>query len=335
MVSQSGALLTTGASALVGMREDLGDTVSRMDPGSTPAVSWFSSAEATNSIAHDWLTIDLRAPRRLPTTEGNVATNAAPKRATRLTNTCEIFYEAYGISGTTMAVDAANALGQLVEQRLLKGLELRRDLEIAVLGPQVKVITDPREMSGVQTYAGFSSVGAGGTAPNGLGTVAVVYGVVSQALSATLLDDVMQQGWQFGARYSLYMMSSAQKRNFDLVIPVENLTENQVDVTNEDGVNVISTVAIWKSTFGQIKFIMDPVLDQFPAEWAERHITGYDERQEYRPKICWLPGRGWGVEALAKVGDTDQEQIVGECTLEVPNPKAIMLVAGLSEVYAS
>ena len=141
----------------------------------------------------------------------------------------------------------------------------------------------------------------------------------------------MQQGWAFGSRYSLYMMSSAQKRNFDLVIPVENLTENQVDVTNEDGVNVISTVAIWKSTFGQIKFIMDPVLDQFPAEWAERFILGFDERQEYRPKICWLPGRGWGVEALAKVGDTDQEQIVGECTLEVPNPKSVMLVAGLSE----
>lgn len=33
MTSQSGALLTTGGSAVVGMREDLGDVVSRMDPG--------------------------------------------------------------------------------------------------------------------------------------------------------------------------------------------------------------------------------------------------------------------------------------------------------------
>ena len=190
-------------------------------------------------------------------------------------------------------------------------------------------------MSGVQTYAGYFSVGAGGTAPTSNGLTAVVYGIVSQALSATLLDDVMQQGWSSGARYSLYLMSSAQKRNFDLVIPVENLTENQVDVTNEDGATIVSTVAIWKSTFGQIKFIMDPVLDQYTAEWAERCILGFDERQEYRPKICWLPGRGWGVEALAKVGDTEQEQIVGECTLEVPNPKSIMLVGGLAEVYAS
>jgi uncharacterized membrane protein YhiD involved in acid resistance len=33
MVIQTNALITTGAAALVGMREDLGDTVSRMDPG--------------------------------------------------------------------------------------------------------------------------------------------------------------------------------------------------------------------------------------------------------------------------------------------------------------
>ena len=142
MATQTGALITTGAAAtkLVGMREDLGDTVSRMDPGSTPAVSWFSSDEATNSIAHDWLTIDLRAPRRSAERRRQHRRQRRTRSGpTRLTNACEIFYEAYGISGTTMAVDSANALGQLVEQRLLKGLELRRDLEVAVLGPQVKV----------------------------------------------------------------------------------------------------------------------------------------------------------------------------------------------------
>ena len=199
-----------------------------------------------------------------PTDEGNIAANAAPKRATRITNACEIFYESYGVSGTyhggrqrqrpRPADRAAPAQGPRAPPRSGgRGA-----------GPSGQGRHRPtRQMSGVQTFAGYFSVGVGGTAPTSDGATAVVYGITSQALSATLLDDVMQQGWQFGARYSLYLMSSAQKRNFDLVIPVENLTENQVDVTNEDGVTVVSTVAIWKSTFGQIKFIMDPVLDQY------------------------------------------------------------------------
>ena len=51
MTTQTGALLTTGGSAVVGMREDLGDTVSRMDPGTTPAVSWFGTGTADNTTA--------------------------------------------------------------------------------------------------------------------------------------------------------------------------------------------------------------------------------------------------------------------------------------------
>ena len=64
MTTQTGALITTGGSAVVGMREDLADTISRMDPGTTPAVSWFGSGSATHTTAHEWETVDLRAPRQ-------------------------------------------------------------------------------------------------------------------------------------------------------------------------------------------------------------------------------------------------------------------------------
>lgn len=33
MTTQSGALITTGGSAVVGQREDLSDVITRMDPG--------------------------------------------------------------------------------------------------------------------------------------------------------------------------------------------------------------------------------------------------------------------------------------------------------------
>lgn len=261
---------------------------------------------------------------------------STPKRSTRLANTCEIFYDSYAVSGSSMAADIAGSMGDLVQQRLLKGLELRRDLEVAVLGPQAKSTSDPRNMAGAQAYAKHYSLGAsGGTAPTGDGTTDVVYGA-SQSLSLDLLDTTMQDGWQYGAMYSLYMMASAQKRAFDLAIPAENLAENQVQIKSGDGTYVCTTVSVWKSTFGEIKFVMDPVLDQYAtASWSERTILGFDERAEYRPKICWLPGRGWQSERLAKDGDYEKEQIVGECCVEFPNPRSILLVTGLAETYAS
>jgi hypothetical protein len=130
-------------------------------------------------------------------------------------------------------------------------------------------------------------------------------------------------------------MSSAQKRAFDLAIPVESLADAQIDVTNTDGVVVSTTVAVWKSTFGNTKFIMDPVLDKYTASWAERCILMFDERSEYRPKICTLPGRGWQVNPIARVGDVQEEDILAEMTLEVPNRASIAIVGALGETYAS
>jgi hypothetical protein len=334
MTSQTGALLTTGGSALVGMREDLNDVVSRMDPGTTPMVSWFGTGTAKNDLSHDWQEVDLRAPRRSPANEANVTTNSTAKRSTRLSNVCEIFYERYGVSGTSMAVDTAGGTGDLDFQRLLKGLELRTDLEVAVLGPQAKSTTDPRSMGGVQAYAVYYDIGTG-TVPTGDGATEVVYDASSQTLNTTLLDDVRQQGFPKGANYSLMVMSSAQKRAFDLAIPVESLADAQIDVTNTDGVVVSTTVAVWKSTFGNTKFIMDPVLDKYTASWAERCILMFDERSEYRPKICTLPGRGWQVNPIARVGDVQEEDILYEGTLEVPNRASIALCGALGETYAS
>lgn len=335
MTTQSGALITTGGSAIVGQREDLSDIISRIDPVSTPALSWFGTGTAKNAISHDWETVSPRAPRRSPANEGNVATNGTAKRATRIANTCEIFYEAYGVSGTAQSVDVAGGAGDLDFQRTIKGLELRSDLEISVLSPYSWVKTDPRNMGGIQTYGVNYDIGSsGGTGPSADGDTDVVYGA-DQTLDVDMVDTVAQSGWAVGANYSLLIMGSAQKRNFDNAIPVESLADAQIDVTNQDGVTVATTVAIWKSVFGQRKFMMVPTLDKFTEAWADKFFLGFDERSEYRPKVCFLPGRSWFVEPLAKVGDTDQEQIVAEATLEVPNPQSFMLCAGLSESYSS
>lgn len=297
--------------------------------------SWFGRGTATHTTAHEWETVSLRAPRRSPKPEGNQETTSTAKVAVRLKNACEIISEQYAISGSVEAADVAGAAGKMEFQRLHKGLELRKDLELAVLGPQGYVTTDPREMGGVIAYAENFTVGTGGTGPTtgaSAGSTDVVFGT-EQALTTDLLNNELQKAWVKGAQISLFNLSSAQKLAFDNAVPVDSLTENQVDLKAK-GITVATTVAIWQSTWGQIKFVMNRILDE-QGGWGQQVIQGFDERSTYRPKICPLPGRDWGYDMLGKIGDLKQELMLFEGTVEVVNPKSIITVGSLSDAYAS
>lgn len=335
MATASGILATTSvATAVIGMREELGDIVSVMDPAEVPFISWCGSGSAKNSTAHEWLTTTLRAPRRSPAPEGNVATNSTPKTSTRLKNVCEIIQEQFGVSGTAQAVDVAGNAGSMEFQEIHKAKELKKDLELAVIGIQGYVTSDPREMGGIQAYADTANVGTSGTGPNSTrGSGDVVYGT-EQSLTVDLMNTQLQAAWIKGAQISLFFLSSAQKLAFDAQVPADNIAESQINVTNMDGAVVATTVTVWKSTFGQIRFVLDRVLDE-QGGWGQQVIIGVDERSSYRPKVCPLPGRNWLSEVLGKRGDIDEKLMTWEGTLEVPNPSSIMVLGALSDMYAS
>lgn len=336
MATQTSLTTTSASTAVIGMREDLSDVITRIDPAETPMTSWFGSGTAKNTTAHEWETVSLRAPRRSPKAEGNAETTSTAKVAVRIKNACEIISEQYAISGSVEAADVAGAAGKMEFQRLHKGLELRKDLELAVLGPQGYVTTDPREMGGVIAYAENFTVGVGGTGPTtgtSAGSTDVVFGT-EQALDTDLLNTVIQAAWIDGARIDIFNLSSAQKLAFDNAVPVDNLAEAQIDVTNMMGIVVATTVTIWKNTFGQIKFVMNRILDE-QGGWGQQVIQGFDGRNTYRPKICPLPGRNWGYDMLGKIGDLKQELMLWEGTLEVVNPRSIITVGSLSDAYAS
>jgi hypothetical protein len=336
MATQTSLTTTSASTAVVGMREDLSDVITRTDPAEVPMSSWFGSGTATHTTAHEWETVSLRGPRRSPAPEGNAATTSTAKVAVRLKNVCEIIQEQYAISGSVEAADIAGAAGKMDWQRLHKGLELRKDLELAVLGVQGYVTTDPREMGGIVAYAENFNVGVGGTGPTtgaSAGSTDVSFGT-EQALDTDLMNVVLQAAWVDGAQIDMFNLSSAQKLAFDNAVPIDNIADAQVDVTNMKGSVVFSTVAIWKNTFGQIKFVMNRILDE-QGGWGQQIIQGFDSRQTYRPKICTLPGRSWGSEPLGKRGDLKEELMTWEGTLEVPNPKSVITIGALSDAYAS
>ena len=66
----------------------------------------------------------------------NLVTNAskAPNLTTRVGNYCQIATETGGVTRTQEVVDKAGRKSELNRQKVLKGLELRRDIEASICG---------------------------------------------------------------------------------------------------------------------------------------------------------------------------------------------------------
>ena len=80
------------------------------------------------------------------------------------------------MSGTLRNVDIPGGEDEFNRQLVLRGLELKRDLELVATGNVIKTITDPRHMAGMVTWCNNCGIGAGGTVPVGDGTAAAVPG---------------------------------------------------------------------------------------------------------------------------------------------------------------
>src|SRR3954454_20767287 len=133
----------------VGNREDLSDMIYRIDPVDTPFMSGIDKEKAT-AVNHEWQTQALAAASTANAQlEGDDPTMVATTPTVRLGNLCQISYKVAQVSGTQQAVDHAGRDNELAYQEMLKGLELKRDIETILVGAnQAKVTgntTTPRQ----------------------------------------------------------------------------------------------------------------------------------------------------------------------------------------------
>ncbi|MGJ4994595.1 SU10 major capsid protein [Bradyrhizobium sp. HKCCYLS3077] len=115
----------------VGNREDLSDMIYRIDPVDTPFMSGVDKEKAT-AVNHEWQTQALApADGSNAQLEGDDPNTSVTTPTVRLGNQCQIPYKVARVSGTQQAVDHAGRDNELAYQEMLKGLELKRDLELS------------------------------------------------------------------------------------------------------------------------------------------------------------------------------------------------------------
>lgn len=245
----------------------------------------------------------------------------APNRTTRVGNRCQIYTKDGGVSGTAEEVDKAGRDSELARQKLLKGKEAMRDLEMRALGnyaSRAESGADARLMGGAVAWTTTNvSRGAGGA--NGgysAGIVAAATNGTQRAFTEDQLKVVMALAFTNGAKPSQAYMTAANKQHFSAFTGIADI---RIDTTKGGKTTIMGAADFYQSDFGILAAIPHPyglLRDALFADPDYFHLATL---------------RSWKTTPLARSGDNEKFQLVGEFTLENNNEKASAVVADLTQ----
>jgi len=303
----------------IGEREDLSDVITRIDPDETPVFSALKK-ETGNGVFVEWQVQELAAAVATNyQNEGADAAYATPTATTRLGNYMQISQKDAQVSGTLDAVDKAGRDRETAYQKVLKGLELRRDIEKYLHSDTARSASDPRKAGTLSSWITNVEDASGTSAATGDGTDVPDMAGTNRAMTLAQIDTAMQAAYEDGGQPNMLVVSPAKKAAFS-DLNSGSVATNQINYTAPREAAIVGSVSLYLSDFGQL----DVVIDRFASD-DRVYLLDSDYAS-----ICTLPNRNFTVQDLAKTGDSEKFQIITEWTLKVSAPKAHAAVYDLS-----
>lgn len=304
----------------IGNREDLSDDIYKISPTDTP---FFSGIEKTKASAvnHEWQTQELAAASGSNAVlEGDDATTDATTVTVRRGNICQISDKVARVTGTQQAVEHAGRDDELAYQEMLKGAELKRDLETILVGTnQAKDAgnsTTARKTASVLSWVGTNdSLGAGGGAsPSALDGTATRTDGTQRAFTEALLKTVLQLCWAEGGKPDTIMVGGFNKQ------VMSTFTGRATPMEDTKSKKIVASVDAYESDFGTVKVV--------PNRFSRSRDAWVLQMDMW--KLAHLNGRKMLSVPLAVTGDSRRKQIITEYSLQSCNEKASGLVADLT-----
>jgi hypothetical protein len=296
----------------VGNREDLSDVIYRIDPTETPAMTAFEREKAT-AVNHEWQTQALAAAdSNNAVLEGDDATTDAVTPTVRLGNLCQISDKVARVSGTQRAVEHAGRDDELEHQEMLKGLELKRDMEAILVGTnQAKAAGSegsvPRRTASILSWIKTNtSKGAGGADPSAADGTGTRTDGTQRAFTESNLKTVLQAIWNSGGRPDMIMVGGFNKQVFS------TFTGRATPTEDTKAKKIVAAVDFYESDFGKLTIKPNrfqrarDVLVLQTEMWA----------------VAYLAGRRMLSIPLARTGDSERRQMLSEYSLVARNEKS-------------
>lgn len=309
--------------AQIGIREDLADMVYRIDPEETPFQSNIKTNGKAKSTLVEWQTQTLAAAAVNQQLEGDDASATAATARVRLNNRCVISKKVYAVSGTSIEVEVAGVDNELDEQRLLKGIELKRDMEVTLLQNGAYATgssTTVRKLAGLPAYTNNTNMDGVSTysIAQGTGATAWTYSSSTRALSLSIVAATVKECYIDGGKPKMLMLSPDQKMKFSALCLSTTLgggAQVRYNMNQVRAAALIGAVETYQSDFGALDVIPNV---QFAGD-STLNATGFVIDPKFL-EVAFL--RTMRTEQLAKTGDSVAEHVLAEYTLKVGAPKA-------------
>jgi Family of unknown function (DUF5309) len=296
----------------IGNREDLSDVIYRIDPTDTPFMTGIEREKAT-AVNHEWQTQALAAADTANAVlEGDDATTDAVTPTVRLGNICQISDKVARVTGTQRAVEHAGRDDELAYQEMLKGLELKRDMEAILVGTnQAKVTgndTTARKTASVLSWIKSNTSKGGGAAADPAaadGTGTRTDGT-QRAFTEANLKTVLQSIWNNGGKPDIIMTGGFNKQAFS------TFTGRATPIEDTKAKKIVAAVDVYESDFGRLKVV--------PNRFQRARDVLVLQMEMWA--IAYLNGRRMVSIPLARTGDSERRQMLSEYALVARNEKA-------------
>jgi len=324
---------TFRTTSAVGNREELSDVVSRITPEDTPIYSLIEKGKCV-SVHPEWETDELAAPAENIIPEGDEYNFSAITPPTRMGDYTQILRKDWIISNTQEVVDEAGRIQKRKYQKLKKGVEIRKDVEFAIVDTNASVGGATREFGSLPTWI-TSNVSRGASGTNGgfsSGTgLTVAPGAGTQrAFTKVILDAVMQSGYTSGANFKHVVVSSYVKSVFVTFMSDANVAAFRYAVSKGGERNtIVATADYYEGPFGTVMIHPNRVM----ATSATQARNAFFIDPEMVSFLCLRKIQE--DKNLAKTGDAEKGVIIGEGTLKVHNEKGLGVAADLFGLTSS
>lgn len=330
MATITNTFKTTSA---VGNREELSDVVSRITPEDTPIYSIIEKGKCV-SVHPEWETDDLAAPAQNIVPEGEEYNFDAIVAPTRMGDYTQIMRKDWIISNTQEVVSEAGNVQKRKYQKLKKGVELRKDIEYAIVDTAASVGGSTRNFGSLNTWivtnTSRGSGGANGGFSSGTGLTVAPTNGTQRAFTKVILDSVMQQGYTSGANFKHVVAAPYVKSVFVTFMSDTNVAPFRYAVTKGGARNtIVATADYYEGPFGTVMIHPDRVMATSATQARNAFFIDPD-----MVSFLWLR-KIQEDKDIAKTGDADKGVIIGEGTLKVHNEKGLGVAADLFGLTSS
>lgn len=305
-----------------------------ISPTEKPFTSAVKKTKASQS-KHEWQTDSLAAASASNSiVEGDDATANTADPTVRLANQLQTLRKVVQVSGRAREIDTAGRADEFEYQLKKRMKELGRDLEAALTQNNAGTAGSANSaplMASFESWIASSATAVGNYVSVGTGTAQTTIGINSAAgypvtapvdstVAGTLTEAsvkyVIRQIWVNGGDPSLVMVGADVKQKISASFT--GIATRFRSVESKSEAQIIAGADIYVSDFGAVTIVPN----RFQRE---RTVLVLD------PDYLGIASlRGFRMERLAKTGDSDKAQILGDYTLEVRNVMAQGKVADVN-----